>query len=48
MEITLEECITKEVRAEMTHPVFSAYAVSPHASPGIFKNKLNYPEGCNE
>jgi hypothetical protein len=48
MEKPLEECTTKKAGLEMTYPVFSASYVSPHASPGIFKNKLNYPEGCNE
>ena len=47
MEIALEECITKKAGTEMTSPVFSAIPVSPHASPGIYTNKSNYPEGSN-
>jgi hypothetical protein len=45
MEITLEERIIEEVRSKMSYPVFSVSPPSPHASPRIFAEQLNYPEG---
>jgi hypothetical protein len=37
-----------KIRQQMNTPVFSGSAVSPHASPGIYAEQSNYPEGWNE